>query len=111
MTILHALYRDEAGFVVSAELVMIATITVLSLIVGLVEIQTGVDQELEDVGSAIGGINQSFHYGGLRSCEKSSTSGSRFEDGQDDCDDDCDLVRSKPREEQGHESHGGGKEH
>ena len=99
MTLLHALYRDEAGFVVSAELVMIATISVLSLIVGLVEIQTGVDQELEDVASAVGSINQSFHYNGLQSCEKSGTAGSRFTDGQDECDDDCDVQFAAPRPE------------
>ena len=35
------LWNDEAGFVVSAELVLIATILVLGMIVGLSEVQHG----------------------------------------------------------------------
>ena len=51
-TLLAQLMADEAGFIVSAELVLVATILVLGMIVGLSEVANGINQELEDVGSA-----------------------------------------------------------
>ena len=60
MNILNALRNDENGFIVSAELVLVGTILVLGMIVGLTEPSFNVNQELEDVGSAIGGINQTY---------------------------------------------------
>ncbi len=56
------LYNDEAGFIVSAELVLVATIGVLAMVVGLSEVAHNVNQELEDVGSAISSIDQSFQF-------------------------------------------------
>lgn len=61
------LFRDEAGFVVSAELVLIATIVVIGMVVGLSEVSHGVNNELNDVGDAFGSVNQSFRYGGVQS--------------------------------------------
>ena len=55
-TFINRLWCDEAGFVVSAELILVATIGVLSLVVGLAEISHGINQELEDVGSAFGAM-------------------------------------------------------
>ena len=52
------LIHDEAGFIVSAELVLVATVGVLSMIVGLSEIALNVNNELEDVGSAFGSITR-----------------------------------------------------
>lgn len=60
------LYRDDAGFVVSAELVLIATIVVIGLVVGLSEVSHAVNNELNDVGDAYGSVNQSFRYGGMQ---------------------------------------------
>jgi hypothetical protein len=65
MKLLRKLWNDEAGFIVSAELVLVATIVVISMIVGLVCIRNQVVQELIDVGLAIGNINQSYAYGGI----------------------------------------------
>ena len=61
------LFRDEAGFVVSAELVLIATILVIGMVVGLSEVSHGVNNELNDVGDAFGSVNQSFRYSGFES--------------------------------------------
>lgn len=47
--ILTQLLHDETGFIVSAELVLVATILVIGLIVGLSEVQHAVVQELNDV--------------------------------------------------------------
>ena len=41
------LWRDEAGFVVSTELVLIATILVIGLITGLVTVRDAVAEEIE----------------------------------------------------------------
>ncbi|MES2793890.1 MAG: branched-chain amino acid aminotransferase [Planctomycetota bacterium] len=83
--------NDEAGFIVSAELVLIATIGVLSLIVGLSEVAFGVNQELEDIGSAFGAMNQSYAYNGVAG-HKGSAAGSAYGDTRDYCDGDADIV-------------------
>lgn len=81
----NALLNDEAGFIVSAELVLVATITVLGLVVGLSEVSININNELEDVGSAFTSIQQSYHVQG--SCgHKGSMKGSCFTDKADYCD-------------------------
>ncbi|WP_437187926.1 branched-chain amino acid aminotransferase [Planctomicrobium sp. SH668] len=84
MTTLNALLNDEAGFIVSAELVLISTIAVLGLIVGLSEVALNVNNELEDVGSAFASMDQGFkvrcHNG-----HGGQTAGSRFYDEVDFC--------------------------
>ena len=98
--------RDEAGYVVSAELVLIATILVLGLIVGLTEIQHAVVAELNDISDATGNVNQSYWYTGF-SKEKMGlqgfsayTRGSSGLDQTDDCDDDqCDVACDVPVDE------------
>jgi Flp pilus assembly pilin Flp len=64
MEMLRRFWNDEAGFVVSAELILIATILVIGLIVGLAVLRNQVVQELVDVGQAIGSISQSFCFSG-----------------------------------------------
>ena len=83
-SLINSLYRDEAGFIVSAELVLVATIAVLSLIVGLAEVASGINQELEDVGSAFQSLNQSYHTQST-SGHKGCFTGSCFRDHQDFC--------------------------
>ncbi len=92
MTTLAAkLWNDEAGFIVSSELVLVATITVLAMIVGLSEVAHAVNQELEDVASAFGAVNQSYTYAGT-SGHKGSAGGSHFGDMVDFCDSASDIV-------------------
>ncbi len=90
-SLLTALHHDEAGFVVSAELVLIATIVVIGMIVGLSEVANGVNQELEDVGSAVGSINQTYRYQGLVG-HKAFVVGSQFQDNPDFCDAEGDII-------------------
>ncbi len=110
MTILktaNCLWADESGFIISGELILIATMLVIGLIVGLSEVQHAVVQELNDVGDAIGSLNQSYFYTGFsakksqsKGTVKSFTVGSRFRDEFDDCDDNqCDLDCDPPRRE------------
>ncbi|RLS52285.1 MAG: hypothetical protein DWH91_17000 [Planctomycetota bacterium] len=101
-----ALWNDDCGFVVSAELVLIATILVIGLIVGLSEVQHAVVSELNDVGDAIGELNQCYSFSGF-SKKKSfqggvaaDTFGSDFLDTSDDCDNNqCDIACDGPTNE------------
>ena len=95
MNLLTALKNDENGFVVSAELVLIGTITVLGMIVGLTELSYGVNEELEDLGSAVGNINQTYYFT-LASGRKGEVVGSTNLDFQDECDNSCDINCNTP---------------
>jgi hypothetical protein len=99
--LLKSLYADDAGFIVSAELALIATITVIGVIVGLAEVQNAVVNELNDVGDAIGSLNQSFYFHGHSSMEhcklKAKVVGSSFKDQTDDGDgNECAISCDKP---------------
>ena len=101
MNLFNQLLNDEQGFVVSAELVLIATIAVLSLVVGLTEVSKAINQELEDVGSAFGSINQSYCFQGMQG-SKGHKVGSMFRDHADDCDGENDVnCNSGPQAESG----------
>ena len=84
------LYHDDAGFIVSAELILISTIVVLGSVVGLSEVSHSINQELEDVGSAIGSVNQSYRFSG-NSGAKGRIVGSLFFDFTDECDGQFDI--------------------
>lgn len=88
------LINDETGFIVSAELILVATIAVLGVVVGLSEIAFGINNELEDVASAFGSVNQSFHVNGVHSEGKACTAGSEYNDNADNCDSQWDIVGS-----------------
>ncbi len=85
MKTLIALINDEAGFIVSAELVLVSTIAVLAMIVGLSEVAININNELEDVGSAFGSINQTYCVKGILGCQ-GYVSGTEFRDNIDTCD-------------------------
>lgn len=98
MNCLNALWNDEAGFIVSAELVLVATVAVLGLVVGLSEMAVSVNTELNDLSNAIGALNQSYSYCGFASYDcgkfKSHAGGSAYRDQVDDGDNNqsCDIV-------------------
>lgn len=102
---LRSLLSDEAGFVISAELVLVSTILVIGLIVGLSEVQHAVVSELNDVADAIGEINQSYCYSGFHKIDyrqniHAATYGSNFIDMMDDCDrNQCDIACDAPVDE------------
>ena len=78
------LWRDEAGFVVSTELILIATILVIGLITGLVTIRDAVVTELADVADAISEVDQSYSYGAI-TAHCALTAGTEFQDDSDFC--------------------------
>jgi hypothetical protein len=82
---LKKLWNDEAGALLSAEFVLLATILVLGAIVGLKAVQEAVVTELADVGAAVASINQSYSW--FQTTGHSSfTAGSAFSDLGDFCD-------------------------
>jgi hypothetical protein len=93
--VLKALWNDDAGFVISTELILVSTIAVLGLMVGLTEVASGVNHELEDVASAVGSMNQSYTFWGFSGC-KATTVGSCFTDLADECDSQGDITCNAP---------------
>lgn len=92
---LKTLWKDEAGVILSAEIVLIGTILVIGMIVGLVELQCSVVGELSDLGDAIGNLDQSYITSGIISFKeyngvKAATAGAKFRDFPDECD--CNSV-------------------
>jgi Flp pilus assembly pilin Flp len=87
---LKSLWNDEAGVILSAELVLIATILVLGMVVGLVELQAAVVGELGDLASAFGNLDQSYVTSGFDSTDgahiKAFTRGAGFADEEEFCD-------------------------
>jgi len=86
------LWCDDAGIIISAELVLVLTIPVLGCLVGLREVSTGLIHELADISNSFGALDQSWEYVGYVSQDlntskvKSRTTGGRFRDQQDECD-------------------------
>lgn len=78
--------KNQKGFIVSTELMLIATILVIGLIVGLQAVRTAVITELADVGGAIGSTSQTYSFSGVAG-HHASTNGSMFQDAADTCDD------------------------
>lgn len=95
MNMLNKFWNDEAGFVVSSELVLIGTILVLGVVVGLATVRDQVVQELGDLAMAISNINQSYSFSGVTG-HTSSVSGSRFIDRTDFCDSNSDPGGDEP---------------
>ena len=83
--VLAKLWGETSGALISAELILVATILVIGLLAGLVTVRDQVVQELGDVAAAISSLNQSYSFSGATG-HHSSTAGSTFEDLHDDCD-------------------------
>ena len=101
---LKALLNDETGFIVSMELILIASVAVIGLVVGLSEVTVAVNTELNDISNAIGALQQSYatpSYKGQDPCTGKHWaffSGSRYNDFHDDGDKNqsCDVVCGVP---------------
>ena len=94
---MKTLWNDEAGVILSAELVLICTILVLGMIVGLVELQCSIVAELSDLSSAFGNLNQSYTISSFGSSKgsnqfKARTYGAKYTDRADTCE--CDANMS-----------------
>jgi hypothetical protein len=95
MKVLMQLWRDDLGFVISSELILVATILVIGMIVGLATLRDQVVQELGDVGAAFSQLVQSYSFSGITG-HTSITAGSAFEDFTDFCDDPAEEADQPP---------------
>jgi hypothetical protein len=93
---LRKLFNDEAGFIISAELMIIITLLFCATVVGIAMIRDALVQELGDVSEMIGSFDQSYAVGSLDApngtgshahCGGGSAStGFGFDDADDQCD-------------------------
>ena len=89
---LNRLLNDEAGFLVSAELVLIFTLVFCGVAVGVAMVRDSLVAELGDVSEAIGALNQSYNFNGITADNSAGglnhavCSGSGYVDERDDCD-------------------------
>jgi hypothetical protein len=95
MKCLRKLWNDEAGFIVSTELVLVATIVVIGLIVGLAVLRNQVVQELVDTGMSIGSISQSWALSGTKKPGVAWTDGGGYTDIRDFCQPDTTQTPGK----------------
>jgi len=63
--LVRKLWKDEGGFVVSVELILIVTILVIGLVSGWTMLRDAVLAELADTANAIGSTDQSFEVSGV----------------------------------------------
>ena len=90
MTTFKTLLNDEAGFIISAELVLVMTIGVLAMVVGLTAVRDAVTHEMNDIAHAFGAVSQSYNVNGLKKRGHSYVSGFGFNDSTDECD--CRVI-------------------
>ncbi len=85
MKILNRLWNDEAGFIVSSELILLSAIVVMGILVGMQTVREAVIGELADAAIALSSINQSYSFSGVTG-HSSSVAGSVYVDTADWCD-------------------------
>ena len=79
------LWADDAGFIVSTELMIAATLLVIGITVGQATLRDAVISELADLSAAINDVNQSYSYSTVTG-HTSSVAGTFFQDAADFCD-------------------------
>lgn len=88
----RSLLRDERGFVITAELVLISTVLILGLVAALSAVKVAIAGELGEVAGSIGSLNQSYYTNGFHGGRSLSgvvharTYGSAFLDREDSTD-------------------------
>ena len=82
---LKRLWSEEVGAIVSAEIMLVATILVIGVIVGLKSVRDSVVTELADVAQALANVSQTYSYSAT-SGHHAFTGGGSFADKTDFCD-------------------------
>lgn len=89
---MRKLFNDQAGFVISAELVLVMTIAVLAMVVGLSAVRDAISNEMNDISAAFGAVDQTYYSVGVYKPKDGGNkshafiSGFGFNDKADDCD-------------------------
>jgi hypothetical protein len=76
-SLLHQLWRDEIGVILSAEAALLGTVAVIGATVGLSAVNKSVNDELTEVASAFRSLDQSYHIEGRHGCS-AWTAGSSY---------------------------------
>ena len=84
--LMKKLWSDEAGFIVSTELILVASLLVIAMVVGAATIRDQVVAELGDTAGAVSELNQSVVVYGITG-HSSAVAGWDFVDQLDFCDD------------------------
>lgn len=92
------LLKDECGFIISAELILVVTLLIISAGVGFAVVKDSLATELNDISNAMGTFDQSFTInslqapiaGGGGAGFHSECSGFGFDDSSDQCD--CQVI-------------------
>ena len=85
MKLVNRLWNEEVGAIVSAEIMLVATILVIGVIVGLKSVRDSVVTELADVAQALSNVSQTYSYSAT-SGHHAFTAGGSFADKLDFCD-------------------------
>ncbi len=101
---LRTFWNDQSGFIVSMELVLVATVIVLGLVVGMNEVAVGLNTEFNDISNAVGALQQSFATPNYKGTDPDSGKqysyswGTYYIDSHDSCDNNqsCDVVCQTP---------------
>ncbi len=67
-SLLHQLWQDEIGVILSAEAALLGTVGVIGATVGLSTVNKAVNDELTEVASAFRSLDQSYHFEGRHGC-------------------------------------------
>lgn len=79
--------KKQAGFIVTIELLLLASITVIGLIVGMTNVRDAVLAELSDISESIGNLDQSYEVSAVQNAAgTAATAGSLFTDKRDSVD-------------------------
>lgn len=88
------LMNDEAGFIISAELMLIISLGFTAAAVGAAAIRDALVNEMNDVSHAIGAVDQTYNVTGFSKAKAvqnhGSTTGFGYNDDGDDCD--CKII-------------------
>ena len=79
MNFLKTIWKDERGFIASTDLILIGTVLILGSIVGLATMRDEIVQELGDIATAIGQLNQSYSFAAFNNGQF-SVAGSSYTD-------------------------------
>lgn len=84
---LKKLIQDEAGFVVSTELILVTTLLVIGLVVGQTTLRDQVVTEIADTADAVSSLDQTYTFDEIEiAAINASVAGSAFADAADFCD-------------------------
>ena len=85
MKTMSRLWNEEVGAIISAEIMLVASILVIGMVVGLSSLRDSVVTELADVAQALAQVNQSYSFGTIQG-HHSFSNGGAFIDLTDFCD-------------------------